>query len=512
MNRHHMGRLAAVAASVCTTAAIAALGSASSAFALTCKSPGFANGSSLQSAAMEKVWLAKGSGWETHTACAPAAKITYTKTGSGPGLEEFGNNTGELNPAEDKTAFGNAEGTKDTEGEVLDWFVGTDDPPTAGQLSNAEAAAGSATLTEITIPVAQSPVGADLSLPVGCLILEGSRVDINNTTLPQLWEGTNPASGKDPGGIQATSNYGIGTWGAFFEQLGYTETTENPPTAEKTFFSEGGNTGACSAKIKPQVRSVGSGTSYVFKNYFAQVNFSVWSAYADDLTSWPTSLKVEEDELSTGGGVKQTNETGSKLAANTAANPGSVGYTNPADASANGGFKVTAASTEFGTGTGGKSAKHQILWAQIQDNGKVAAGAEYANPAKEGEEVANCETTKLVPSDKGIPYSYVDSWFGIVATDPNIAKDAGVGDYSICGLTYDLAWHHYRDANLYGETEGTVEKVPGGLAKEIAHTTKDLFEYIIGQGQTDIQSHYYTRFPTGMAGHVKQAVNPGISG
>jgi hypothetical protein len=504
MNRHHMSRrLVAVAACVGATASITALGVAQPALAsVKCASePGFASGSSLQNNAQLKVFLA---GWGAHSSCtvAPTSKsITYTKTSSGAGLEEFGNNTSELEPQEDPsavTAEGKGEGIKDVEGKVLDWFVGTDDPPTAGELSEAQAAAGAKALGEITIPVAQSPVAILLSLPTGCLIPEGSKVDIENTTLPQLWEGTNPKSGSDPGGIAAQGGYAAGTWGALLTQLGFSKTAEDPPTVASTFFDNGTAEG-CEQQIKPQVRSVSSGTSYATKNYFAQVNFSVWQQYADDFTNWPTSLKVESDPLS-GGGGSQTNETGGKLSANTAATPGSVGYAAASDAAGNGAFTNSATSTTYGTGTG-KSPAHQILWAEVQDNGKGTTGVAYADPALSGQEVANCETTKLISYDKGFPYSYTDSWFGIVATDPNIAKDAGAGDYSICALTYDLVWHHYSNTNLYGKTEA---------AHEVANTVKDLFEYIVGAGQTEIASHYYQRFPSQMQAHINQAVNPGI--
>ena len=505
MNRHYKSRrLVAIAACVGASAAIAALGDAGSALAGTVacsKAPGFSSGSSLQATGQQKVFLTA-TGWGAHSSCltAPtASSITYTKTASGPALEEFGNNSGELQPQEDPTAFASTEGVKDVAGQVLDWYVGSDDPPTAGELSEAQAAAGAKALAEITIPVAQAPVAVLLSLPTGCLIPEGSKVDINNVTLPQLWEGTNPKSGSDPGGIQAQGGYEIDTWGALLTQLGYTSTATDPPTVANTFFDNGTATG-CKQQIKPQVRSVSSGTSYAFKNYFSQVNFTVWQQYADDFTNWPTSLKVESDPLSAGGG-SQTNESGGKLAANTAATPGSVGYAAAADAAGNGAFNGSATSSTFGTGTGGTSPAHQILWAQVQDNGKATTGEAYADPGLPGQEIGNCETTKLIPSDAGFPYSYTDSWFGIVATDPNIAKDAGAGDYSLCALTYDLVWHHYSNTNLFGKTEA---------AHEVANSVKDLFEYIVGPGQTEINSHYYARFPTEMQSHINNAVNPGI--
>ena len=506
MSRHHKKRrLAALAACVGGSATLAALaGAGTAAASVTCAPVGYASGSSLQSSASSNVWLTS-TGWGSHSSCseAPTSKtITYTKSSSGAGLEEFGDTgepAGEFHPEADPTAFASKEPglIKDVAGQNLDYYVGTDDPPSQGELSEAQAATGAAHLAQITVPVAQSPVAALLSLPAGCLIPSGSSVDLPNKVIGQLWEGTNAPSGKDPGGIQAQGGYAIGTWGAFLTQLGYTKTATNPPTEPGTFFDGGGATG-CGAAIKPQVRQVASGTSYVFKNYLSQVAASVWDQFANDYTDWPTNAVILSDPLSKGPG-EQTNETGSKLAGNTAANPGSVGYANPADSTANGGFTNVATASTYGTG-GGSSASHQILWAEIQNNGTGSVGT-YTDPVVSGTQIANCETTKLLPSDKGFPYSYTDSWLGVVATDPNISADAGPTDYPICGLTYDLVWHHYSNINLYGKTES---------AQIVANTVKDLFEYIIGAGQTEIEGDYYARFPTGFAAHVKLAVNPGI--
>jgi hypothetical protein len=497
-------RLAALAACVGGTAVIAGLSAAGPAMAsVTCQSPGYGSGATVQKIAQQSVWLTAG-GWGAHSSCSSAGSITYTGTSAGQGLEEFGNSSGELQPEEDPTAFKSTTGTKDAAGQVLDWFVGTDDPPSAGQLSEAQAAAGAKKLAEITIPVAQAPVAVLLSLPTGCLIPSGSQVDVNNTTLGQLWEGVNKvgaAGAKDPGGIQAQGGYAIATWGALLTQLGYTSTATNPPTVAKTFFDAGGANG-CGQAILAQVRENEAGTSYTFKNYNSQVNHSEWAQYADDFTNWPSSAVVESDPLSAGTG-SQLNDSQSHISGNTAANPGSVGYSNTADAAtaANGGFTGSATNSTFGTGTGGTSPAHQVLWAEVQNNGTSASGATYADPVLPASSIANCETTKLIPSDAGFPYSYTDSWSGIVATDPNISKDAGPSDYSICSLSYDLVWHHYSNANLFGKT---------ATAENVANTVKDLFEYIVGQGQSEIESHDYTRIPTPLLGHVDQAVNPGI--
>ena len=509
MNRHHTRRrLATLAACVGTTAALAALGSAGTALAsVTCRAPGYASGSSFQKTALLSVYLTS-AGWGAHSNCATAptsSTITYTPTSSGAGLEEFGNSVGHFLPEKDPTAFGSATGTKDTGGQVLDWFVGTDDAPTPRELGEAALAAGTlhSQKAEITIPIAQGPVAVMLSLPAGCKLAAGSAVDLNNATLPQLWEGTAAASGEDPGGIQPQGGYAINTWGAFFAQLGYSKITSGTPTSGQ-FLDEGGPTG-CGQEITPQVRSTSSGTSFAFKSYLSQVNSAVWTGFTGDAPTWPHSGVVESDRKTAGTETEVLfNETGGNLVKNTAANPGSVGYAATSDAASagNGGFTNAAAPSTFSTGAEGThSTSHQILWAEVQNNGTETEGETYEDPLLPASSIGNCETTKVLPAEEGFPYSYTDSWYGLLASDPNISAEASPSDYPICALTYDLVFHHYSNKHLFGATE---------TAHEVANTVHDLFEYIIGQGQVEIQAHDFTRYPTGFQSHVNLAVTPGI--
>jgi ABC-type phosphate transport system substrate-binding protein len=364
-------------------------------------------------------------------------------------------------------------------------------------LGEARVASGAKNPAEITIPVAQAPVAVMLSLPVNCKIQSGSAVDINNTTIPQIWEGTNAPGGSDLGGIQAQGGYAIATWGALFHQLGYTKITSGTPTSGQV-LDEGGAEG-CEQAIKPQVRQQVSGTSFAFKSYLGQVNRPVWQGYANDNVTWPSSAVVQSNPKTPPATGEQLNDSGGHLAANTAANPGSIGYAVTADAAGNGSFNNAATSSTFGVG--GSSPAHQILYAEVQNNGLSTSGATYADDLLPASSIANCEATKLLPSDQGFPYSYTDSWFGLLVSSPNISAEAGSTDYPICAITYDLVWHHYSNKNLYKQTE---------TAHEVANTVHDLFEYITNQGQIDIQSHDYTRFPTGFAAHVHQAVTPGI--
>jgi hypothetical protein len=501
MSPNHMRRrLAALAAMAGATTMLASLAVAGPAAAtVQCETTtGYGSGATLDSSAMSEVWLAS-TGWDAHTNCASPPKVVYTKTSNGAGLEEFGNGTGVLQPEEDPTAVKaeeKGEGIKDEAGNVLDWFVTSSDAPSGPELGNARAAAKAKNEPEVVVPFAQAPIAVLLSLPAGCEIDPGSPVDLNNTSIGQLWEGTDKPSGKDPGGIQAQGGYAADTWGAFLAQLGYTKIAS--PTefveGEKQFVDSGTPTG-CEQSLTPQVFKTVSGTAEGFKQYLGDVNRSVWQQYVDDFQNWPSSLVVEQDKLSTGSGEEE-NSSNTNISENTAANPGSVGFANTAEASKHGGFSAKAVETTFGTGSGGKSTEHEVVWAEVQNDGTgpEPESSGYADPLIPGEgHAANCETSVLVPNDSAFPYSWDDSWAGINTTDPNIKNDAKVADYPICALVFGVAWHHYQNTGLFGKHTSS---------ELIANTIHDLFEYITTQGQLEIPGHYYQRFPTAMAAHV----------
>jgi ABC-type phosphate transport system substrate-binding protein len=488
MNRHHgKARLAALAASACSVVAVAALGSAGSAMALTCESGGFASGSSLQNEAQQKVWLGPEatSGFAKHLGgCSAYPKITYTGTSSGEGLDEFGNNTGVLNPEKDKEAI--AHGTiNDTAGKPLDWYVGTDDAPNVQQLNNAITASGDThgNLEEITIPIAQAPVAVMLSLPEGCKITEGTPVELDGKTLNQIWL-KELAAGKAP--------YGANSWGALFEQLGYAKVTLATELTKAGQFFDAGGANGCEQEITLEARSTYSGTSFAFKSYldenlneqtytvasktFATEN--VWDGYISDAPSWPVATTQGA-----------TNKKGSELAKKTEETPGSTGYANTADAVVSGQFSAVAAPA-------GKGPAHQIVIALIQNNvGQVTqqeaekvppAPKKYSDPIGAGEE-GNCETNATISPDRHTPYSIVDSWYGITSSDPNIAVDDNTGAwYPICAITYDLAWHHYAAAALF----------PSGPHTEIGNTVREFLQYAAaGEGQKEVKAHYYDASP-----------------
>jgi ABC-type phosphate transport system substrate-binding protein len=458
MNRHRqVRRMIATAACAGVTVAGGLIGSpaAMASGSLTCNNV-HANGSSLQNVAQNTVWIP---GFPSFIGeCSSAPTITYTKTSSGAGLEEFGNGGNGLVTKEDTGAPAG----------VLDGYVGSDDPPSAGALGNAETAAVEATLVEITIPVAQAPVAVILSLPAGCTT-SAARVNIQNQYLDALWSGKVPAGGSDPNNGGAA--YAANTWGAFFALIGQTGVTDS---------GTGGGTG-CEQEISLQVRSSASGTSYAFKSYLSQIDSTEWSPYATDYDFWPATTDNEG------------NASGGNLATDTAKRPGSVGYANTADAA---GIAETPFSGKPVLVTDGGSASHQILWAQIQNNGTSLTSPGYGSPKAASGNIGNCATTKDTPSEAGAPYSVTDSWAGVLASDPNATHDLGGNFYPICALTYDLAWKHYEAPGLAAYNNPG----QGTTAAGIEATVKSYLTYVTssaaGEGQAAINSNYYTPLPT----------------
>jgi ABC-type phosphate transport system substrate-binding protein len=481
MNRYRKARRM-LALLACSGAAVAGslVGSSSAMASLTCSNT-WASGSSFQGNAHLKVWMP---GYPTFSTCSTAPTLHYDKTSSGNGLAEFGNITHVLEPANDNAP---TEGANAPVG-VLDGFTGTDDPPSAGELGNAEHAAFEATLVELTIPVTQSSVAVILSLPAKCKITASpGRVSLQNQNLDKLWLNTVPAGGTDSknGGAAYPAN----SWGALFALIGLT-TFEN---------QEAGNTG-CEDPITLEARSTNSGTSYAFKSYLNQLDNVSWHGYETDAPVWP----VEVQKSFNG----HNNASGGNLAQHVAENPGSVGYANVSDA-ANIFSCITACeagkvpfSAETKETTEGPSAEeHQILWARVQNNGTSLTSPGYTGPSTGTgtTATANCATEKITPSEQGAPYSVTDSWAGVLASDPTAAGDLSGNFYPICALTFDLAWKHYNAPNLaayYNDSTAGQESTDEGITNSV----KDYLTYVTssaaGEGQAAIQSWYYQKLPS----------------
>jgi hypothetical protein len=458
MNHHRKARRA-IALATCFGAVVAGgLSGSTAALAsgsLTCNNI-YASGASQQNVAQNTVWIP---GYAAFSGCSALPTIKYTKTSNSPPFEEFGNGGNGFVSKEDPSAPAG----------VLDGYVGIDDPPNAGALGNAETAAVEATLVEITVPVAQAPLAVILSLPAGFTTSE-ARVNIQNQYLDALWSGKVPAGGSDPNNGGAA--YPANTWGAFFALIGQGGVTD---------AGTGGGTGG-ETPITLQVRSNAAGTSFEFKSYLNQLDSTEWSPYATDYDFWPAST------------TNTNNSSDSNQASDTAAQPGSVSYAGLASAA---GISGTPFSGKPVLVTDGGSASHQILWAQIQNNGTSLTSPGYGSPKAASGNIGNCATAKDTPSEAGAPYSVTDSWTGVLGSDPNATHDLGGNFYPICTLLYDLAWKHYEAPGLAAFYDNAGQ---GTTAAGIEATVKNYLTYVTssaaGEGQAAINSNYYTPLPT----------------
>ncbi len=361
---------AGVRVALLSGAAVAALGLGALNAGTAAAAPGCAGtsitgkGSSLQNIAQTKVWAP---GFE---ALCPGKAISYVSSGSGAGLAEWN--------------FNDGEGPLNTEFS----FIGTDDAPTAAQISNAEKTAGGAQVA--VVPVAQTSIAIVANPPAGCEVEL-----VTNSDLAGIFEGR------------------IKEWSKM----------------------EGAE-GSCNSPITRVVRQDGSGTTFQFKNYLFQLfkkglsctegeteGKKSWQelepigAGSHPNIDWPEScpektLSTVIHPVSKGGGEVV------KLVNNTA---GSIGYAALPDANAN----IAGTTTVLA----------------LQNNGQKKGGeANFANAASGS--TANCG---------GITYSGFKlstgtdvDWSAVFGAKPSV----GGKSYPLCTLTYDLALHGYKAAGF----------------------------------------------------------------
>jgi ABC-type phosphate transport system substrate-binding protein len=425
--------------SAATVAALVAPGAASAALGTQCSGANItAQGSSLQKDAQLNVW---NPGFNTSTKSKTACTgtqgskgkptVTYTSSGSGAGMESWGLNKHAANFS------ANA-------------FVGTDEPPNAAQIKEIEA--NETTLlpeTLETIPVVQESVAVFVNLPASCVATSKKnkgRLELTNVTLEGIYRGTITkwSQIKDDG--DALSGAGC-----------------NPESA-----------------IIPVARRDQSGTTHIFKKYLGLINGSTflteapkeqnktWTEVSEgpENTTWPKATGVLKP-AATGGGA---------LITEVAKTPGSIGYANLAEVRANKGFTPSP-------GTGGPNTGK--FWAPVQNNGLVTEKLKFADPSGNKDEAAldeaNCKSVEYTNGEVAFPPSSVLEPWNEVTTRTTQKK------YTICGLTYDLAFTSF-------------SSYPGTSVEE-ATTVHDYLKFVVdskgGGGQKIIANHDYLALPKG---------------
>ncbi len=362
-------------------------------------------GASLQKLSQIETWTPAFNTSANALACAGTQgskgkpTVTYHSVGSGKGLESFGQ--------EPKTEVVNY-GPKNA-------YVGTDEPPNPTQKAEIESHNGGKLLT---IPVEQAAVTVAVHLPANCTVTGGptpGRIAMKETTVQKIFAATTTTWKSILNGAKLT--------GAGCETKGTTA-------------------------IKRVVRKDGSGTTSLFKKYLnlvypkpiATAEGKTWKQLAESAhnTTWP-------DE---GADPVIRGEGNGGVATEVAANAGSVGYINLADARKNGNFTPPL-------GGAGKA----TFWVEVE-NGKITVEGKkvstYSDPSTNGDAEAkansNCEETLYTNGKKKFPPPTAEEAWNEVSTSKTEKN------YVICGFTYDLSLTKFSSVTGSAEapTEGSV--------------------------------------------------------
>ena len=389
-------------------------------------------GSTLQNNAQQKVWTQDFSTSLNGTACNgknvgdESISVVYNATGveggtgSVQGMEAFG-----LNGQTSKVKKFN--------------YVGTDEPPNEEQLKEMETA-NNGTKIE-SIPVLQASVAILVHLPKGCTAENTTdseaigRFVFTNATLGKIFQGE------------------LKSWKSILEaEKTAGDTIKGKSPAEQKECEED--------EFKVIVRKDGSGTTHIVKRYLGLIEprntpfeleegvageksgaVYTWSGTNDidqgNLnTAWPKALNKERE-------CNDTCEGGGELAHWVSTTENTIGYANLSDARGHG----------FGKKAGTAGSGTPVFWAPIENApAKGKKPAHFADPSTDGEASetftnANCEETKFTNgTEKFPPKSTLDSWAAV--TTATTEKH-----YTLCGLTYDLAFTSYKQA-IGGTTEG----------------------------------------------------------
>ena len=318
-------------------------------------------------------------------------------------------------------------------------YVGTDEPPNATQKTEIQSHAKHPKENTLeTIPVLQGSVAIIVRLPKLCAATSTSnpgRLVLDNVTLEKIWTG---------------------------EITKWSEITDNGDKLSGT---------GClpETAITRVVRKDQSGTTSIFKKYLALIN----GGEVDGGLTWRQISEGTENTEWPGTVTRPTETGGGALVKTVSEIPSSIGYANLADARSNGNFAAP---------TGGKNTAR--FWVPIQNNGVEQEEETYSDPSSNGDakELANANCLNTVYTNGVTPFppaSTLEVW-------NEVTTKTEEQNYTLCGLTYDLAFHEY--SQYPGTTLGEATSANNYL----------LFELAAGGGQELIKKHDYLALPTSL--------------
>lgn len=388
-----------------------------------------AQGSTLQEIAQQKDFI------PTFETAHPGDTIVYHGTGSGAGLEAWGNN----HACEEQT----------------DQYVGTDQPPNPTQKKAIEEKCPEVPgvfPTVLSIPTLQASVAIIYHLPPLCTSASSkakkqtTHLAFNDKTVEEIFAG----------GAKEPQNTG--------------ETGKKTKWSELTEEGDALHGAGCETthEIVRVVREDGSGTTAITKKWLNQVE--------PNYTFKVPSFKAPENEDQSWNELAENsknlhwpNETGSNIVkgkgspgviAKVEATPGSIGYVNLANAYEEGKIK-----------DGG-----DLGWAVIENKGGKKPA--YADPELPGAKIAKSKPKKYKEGTSNCageiyvngvgakfpPEKSSDAWNEVTATptEPN---------YPICGFTYDLSLKCF--SNLASANQPTAPQVA---------LVEEYFKFMIKEG------------------------------
>jgi ABC-type phosphate transport system substrate-binding protein len=232
----------------------------------------------------------------------------------------------------------------------------------------------------------------------------------------------------------------------------------------------------CNVAISRTVRFDSSGTSFEFKKFLETVDSAdgdgsdtPWETLGN--TSWPDTT------------VNAGEAGGQPLANKVAADDASIGYVVLADGRDAGFQRDTAGDDEY--------------WLPLRSGAPNSTTNGFADPAKAGVSSstrgANCDTATYQQTGGGTVPTTTQS-------EPDWSRVVGFNSasgYSICALTYALAW---RDA-------ADVEDPNAAITESRQRTARDYLDYVVSDtGQADAVAQDYSALPAGVLGTARSGV------
>jgi ABC-type phosphate transport system substrate-binding protein len=364
--------------------------------------------------------------------CFSGAAVSYNSTGSGTGRTRF------LNRNFDLAAFsGTDEAPGDNpQGAPRDTVEGIQEGPSGSDNGVLE-----------TIPVTASSIAVIVNLPDGCSV---------ETPVGE----TDPRVRLEKDDVEDIYSGDVDNWG------------QVPAIND-----------ACNVAINRVVRSDSSGTSFEFKKWLETVddvdNDATdvdWEGLAN--TSWPdTTVNAGADMPG-----------GQPLANKVANDDASIGYVVLGDGRDAGFQRAT-------TGTDDE------YWVPLRSGAPDSTTDPFVDPSEFGvtdsTKGANCDTAEYEQSNGDPVPTTTQSepdWSRVVGFNSGTLDPVEDTSYSICALTYIMAW---RDAADVDEDPAP----PQVITEARQRTVRDYLEYILGEtGQADALGQDYSILPTGVLG------------